>query len=125
MYSDYNSTIGILNQIIEAINQLEDWNKNLTDPDDYLTSPDGMMKLAATSMLLEAIGESLKKIQKKDGDGLFMIRPEIPWKSILKMRNHIAHGYFDIDASIVYEVVKEDLAPLKEAITYIKECIEE
>lgn len=32
------------------------------------------------------------------------------------MRDHIAHGYFDIDADIVFDVINNDLMPLREAI---------
>lgn len=32
------------------------------------------------------------------------------------MRNHIAHGYFELDADIVFETIKDDLTPLLEAV---------
>lgn len=32
------------------------------------------------------------------------------------MRNHIAHGYFQIDADFVYDVVRSDLDSLDGAI---------
>ncbi len=32
------------------------------------------------------------------------------------MRNHIAHGYFELDADIVYEAVKNDIPQLYESI---------
>lgn len=35
---------------------------------------------------------------------------------VIGIRNHIAHGYFDIDGDIVYDVVKNDLADLLKAI---------
>lgn len=35
------------------------------------------------------------------------------------MRDHIAHGYFDIDADFVYDVIQNDLLPLKNAITIL------
>lgn len=34
------------------------------------------------------------------------------------MRNHIAHGYFDINTDLVWDVVQNDLAPLLEATDY-------
>lgn len=44
------------------------------------------------------------------------ICPDIPWKDIMGMRDHIAHGYFGIDADFVYDVVAEDLVPLKNSV---------
>lgn len=37
----------------------------------------------------------------------------------MAMRNHIAHGYFEIDTEFVYLVIKNDLAPLSEAIDFL------
>lgn len=35
------------------------------------------------------------------------------------MRNHIAHGYFELDADIVFEAVKNDIPPLQEIISKV------
>ncbi len=34
------------------------------------------------------------------------------------MRDHIAHGYFDIDAELVFQTVKNNLNPLLEAVRF-------
>jgi len=34
------------------------------------------------------------------------------------MRNHIAHGYFDINADLVWDVIRNDLSPLLDATEY-------
>lgn len=41
------------------------------------------------------------------------------------MRNHIAHGYFDINEDYVLSVIKNDLAPLLEAVEYLIEITDE
>ncbi len=116
--SSNKRVIGLLQQIANAIHQLEDWNKNILDPEDYYNSPEGMKNLAASCMLIEAIGESIKQIDKITDSQLLSKRPEIPWNDVIGIRNHIAHGYFDIDGDIVFDVVKNNLQPLDEAITY-------
>jgi len=35
------------------------------------------------------------------------------------MRNHIAHGYFDIDVDVVCLILQNDLNPLLEATDYL------
>ena len=35
------------------------------------------------------------------------------------MRDHIAHGYFDINTDFVWDVIKNDLPQLQEAINYL------
>lgn len=109
---------GLLVQIRTAILQLKDWNSNIISSDDYYSSPDGMKNLAASCMLIEAIGEGIKQIDKITDGRLLVNRPEIPWKDVIGIRNHIAHGYFDIDGDMVLDVVKNDLDSLLEAINF-------
>ena len=115
--------IGILEQIQTAIGQLKEWNADIKQADDYYLSPDGMQKLAASCMLIEAIGEGIHQIDDMTEGKLFPERPEIPWEDVIGIRNHIAHGYFDIDGEVVYGVIKQDLDPLLEAVEYFLESL--
>ena len=113
-----NRVIGILLQIKEAISQLQEWNKQIQSADDYYNSPDGMKNLAANCMLIEAIGEGFKQIDKLTESKLLIERSDIPWRDVIGIRNHIAHGYFDIDGDIVFDVIKNNLAELLDAVDY-------
>ena len=108
----------MFSQIRNAILQLQSWNADTNSPDDYYTSPEGMKNLAASCMLIEAIGEGIKRIDNISQSKLLAKRPEIPWIDVMGMRNHIAHGYFDIDGDIVFDVVKNNLNDLLAAIDY-------
>lgn len=112
-------------QIQEAIHNLELWNESITDVNDLLSSPGGMKTLAADCMLIEAIGEGIKRIDERTHQQLLPVRPEIPWKAVKGMRNHIAHGYFDINTDFVWDVVKNDLPALRDAINYFIEHLYE
>ena len=105
-------------QIKTAIAQLKEWNAGVRSVDDYYGSPEGMKNLAASCMLIEAIGEGIKQIDKLTSSCLLGERPEIPWADVVGIRNHIAHGYFDIDGDIVFDVVKNDLDGLLQAVEY-------
>ncbi len=117
-FTSSNRIKGIFLQIKEAIEQLQEWNKDVQSADDYYSTPDGMKNLAASCMLVEAIGESINQIDKLTQSQLLIERPEIPWRDVIGIRNHIAHGYFDIDGDIVFDVVKNDLNDLLSAINY-------
>jgi len=39
---------------------------------------------------------------------------EVPWSEIIGMRNRIIHEYFNVDLTIVWEVVQNDLPQLRE-----------
>ena len=105
-------------QIKDAIHQLLEWNKDVSSPEDYYSSPDGMKNLAASCMLIEAIGEGIKQVDKLTHSKLLCERPEIPWIDVIGIRNLIAHGYFDIDGDIVFDIVKNNLNDLLAAVDY-------
>jgi uncharacterized protein with HEPN domain len=87
--------------------------------DDYLTSPEGLQKLAATCMLLESIGEGAKKVDKLLPDFLCQNEPQVPWQSVKGMRDQIAHGYFNVDADIIFDVVSNEIAQLHKSLTHL------
>ena len=119
MYSDSNRlTLSVFRQIESAILLIQEWNAGISDVDDYLRQPGGVQVLSATCMQLQAIGEGVKNIDKHTKGAWLPLRPEIPWKQVMGLRDHIAHGYFEIDAEIIFHTVKEDLAPLLAAVRF-------
>jgi uncharacterized protein with HEPN domain len=58
--------------------------------------------------LLEIIGEAARGISAE----FHQAHPEVAWKEMVGMRDHLAHGYFDINLDIVWQTVTEDLPPL-------------
>lgn len=94
------------------------WNAEIECVGDYLMQPSGVQILSATCMQLQAIGEGVKNIDKHTHGELLPKRPEIPWKQVMGLRDHIAHGYFEIDAEIIFHTVKEDTEPLLEAVRF-------
>lgn len=105
-----------LASVKETISQLTKWNQNISTVDDYYESQSGMQLLAANCTLITAIGEGVNRINKILPDFLSTTFPNIPWHAIISMRNHIAHGYFEIDADLVLEAVKNDIPSLFDAI---------
>lgn len=112
----------ILGQLIQACDLIITWNEGVASEDDYVTSPSGMEKMAATCMLLESIGESAKKIDRLIPGFLTENEPNIPWKQIKGLRDHIAHGYFELDATSIFDTTKE-IPELKEALIRLQDCI--
>jgi len=110
--------LDLLGNIRQAIIQIEDWNKDITDVNQLLSSPEGMKTLAADCMLLQALCEGIKQLDKRTNGGLLPLQPQIPWREVKGMRDHIAHGYFDINTDMVWNVITEDLSPLLEAIDW-------
>ena len=102
--------------IRKSILMLQEWNEGVQSTDEWTSTSSGMQKLAANCMLIEAIGEAVRQVDKRAGREFLNQRPEIPWQDVMSMRNHIAHGYFDLDDAYVLAVVQHDLQPLLEAV---------
>ncbi len=64
---------------------------------------------------LQILGEAAAKIpadqQSQYGD--------LPWTKMVGMRNILVHNYFNIDLDIVWQVVENELPPLKEKLSRI------
>jgi len=106
-----------------TIEQLVEWNQNICSSEEYYASQSGMQLLAANCTLITAIGEGVNRINRMLPGFLTEYLPEVPWRAIIGMRNHLAHGYFEVDADVVYEAVKTDIPPLCEAISKAIEII--
>lgn len=109
-------TLSLLQKIEQAIERIVS-NSSIVDSYQYyyLTST-GMERLESTCMLLIAIGESVKGVDKLTGKELLLHYPEIDWKGAMGIRDIIAHHYFDLDGEIVYDVVKNNLPLMLETI---------
>lgn len=111
----------LLQQIKTGILSLQEWNKDIDDMNTLLMSPQGMQALAGNCMIIMAVAEGFKKIDKYTDEKMLPLRPEIPWKQVFGLRNRIAHGYFDIDIEVITQVINEDLQPLLEATEFFIE----
>ena len=72
---------------------------------------DGLIFDAARIRLLE-IGEPVKALP----DDLLATQPSIPWRQIARMRDHLAHRYFDTAHAILQATADEDLPDLERAV---------
>ena len=84
LQSSQNKLIShILGKMIESCNLILEWNESITDANDYPMSPIGMEKMAASCMLIEAMGEGVKKIDKIAPGFLTEKNPQTQWKQIM------------------------------------------
>ena len=101
-----------LNDVVEAIEAVK----------DHLTRgglDDGLVYDAVRVRLIE-IGEAVKGIDPE----LLETEPDIPWKAIARMRDHLAHRCFDTDHAIVQDVVETEIDPLLRAVRLLLERVD-
>ena len=105
-----------LTQIQTLLNTITERSAKVKDIDDFLTSPSGMLLLDAVCMNLIALGEAVKNLDKVSNGELLPKYDQIYWGGIMRMRDKIAHHYFEVDAEVVLLTIKEDIPQVKTAI---------
>ena len=78
-----------------------------------------MFALGGFCMQLIFVGENVKVLSIRAPEVL-QRQPEIPWNEIMGLRNIIVHEYHHVDADEIYNVIKNDLPPLLEAVRNLR-----
>ena len=103
-----------LEHILAAIDRVTRYTSGKTY-DDLVA--DDMMYYAVVKNI-EIIGEAANMLTSEYQEA----HPETPWKKVKGMRNYIVHEYFQVDDIVVWDVVTNSLAPLREQVTrYLSE----
>jgi uncharacterized protein with HEPN domain len=102
-----------IQDILEALGEVEDFTAGMQF-EDFV---EDKKTINAVVRSLEVIGEAAKKMP----DSMREKYPEIPWKRMTGMRDKLIHEYFGIDLEIVWEVVTNELPPIKPLIQKVLE----
>lgn len=97
---DQISLIDMLNHAKEAVDLLGE-----ASLDDLVGNR--VMQLALRK-LVEVVGEAANRVS----EGMQQQYTSIAWGEIIGTRNRMVHGYDDVDLSILWDIIKNDLPPL-------------
>lgn len=97
-----------LRDIVENATKVETFTAGV-DFDAFLADE---MRAYATIRALEIIGEAVKQVPT----GLREQYPDVPWRSIARMRDKLIHHYFGVNLGVVWKTVTEDISPLKKVV---------
>lgn len=100
----------LLGDVLEAIEAIETY----VEGGEQAFRADGKTRDAAQMRLIE-IGEAIKKVQEL-GLKLSDIEPGIEWSKIAGMRDVIAHHYWRVSETLLWDTVQKSLPPLKDAV---------
>ena len=64
---------------------------------------------------IEIIGEAARRVS----DATRALYPEIPWSTMIAMRNLLIHDYDDVDMDIVWDTVHHDLPEIVQGLTVL------
>jgi uncharacterized protein with HEPN domain len=105
-----------LTKIEETILHIQSRTQSINSAEDFLKTPNGVDMLDVAVIRLEAIGETIKNIAKNTEGQLLIKYGNIPWQKIMKMRDIIAHHYFDVDEEVIFGIIKNDLNQLLDTV---------
>ncbi len=100
-----------LRHILDAIERLE---KHLRGYDKPSFKTDEKTQDAVVRQL-EIIGEAATNLTRD----LRTNNPQVEWQFAAAMRNRLIHGYFEVDAEIVWDTTQNDLPVFKKQIEEI------
>jgi len=113
---DKELVLEIMGQIYQATKTILKRFELVKSTDDFNSSPEGMEKLDSICMLLIAIGEALKNLDKATNKSLLPMYTQVDWKKAKGMRDIISHHYFETDAEVIYDVCKNHIPELAQTI---------
>ena len=105
-----------LNQIADALARVARRFQRIHSADDFLDSEHGQDMLDSICMMLIAVGENFKSIDRHTDGKLLAKYPDVNWKGVKGVRDVISHQYFNIDAEEIYYICSHDLKQLRATV---------
>ena len=97
-----------LQHILEAVGNIQEYTADMNLA-DFLAD---RRTCDAVIRNLEVIGEACNNVAKNHPDFAAQ-HATVPWGFAYEMRNALAHGYFTVDLTIVWQTIQNDLPALK------------
>ena len=115
----------LLDKVIESLEVIQQRTENIHCTNDFLDFATGTLLLDGVCMKLIATGESIKNLDKLTAGNLLIYYPQIPWREVMGMRDIIVHHYFEVDADVIFNTVKENIPLLMDTLLQMREDLKE
>jgi uncharacterized protein with HEPN domain len=101
-----------LQAILEALERIPRRFASIATAADFYASDAGIDRMDAICMILIAVGEELKNIDRKT-EGSFLSRyPDVKWRGVMGARDILAHTYFQVNAEQLFNICRHDIPKL-------------
>jgi uncharacterized protein with HEPN domain len=101
----------LIADMLEALRKIDSYTAGL----DHSAFLQDEKTIDAVVRNLEVLGEAAQQIP----DEFEARHPGVPWRRIAGLRNRIVHDYFGLDLEIIWQIVRNDLPPLKATLEKI------
>ncbi|MBN2143816.1 MAG: DUF86 domain-containing protein [Candidatus Aureabacteria bacterium] len=102
-----------ISDIVVSMNKIGDYTSGLT----FESFKNNDMIIDAVVRNFQIIGEASKNLP----EDIKAKYPLIPWKKMISLRNYIAHEYFGIDISIIWNIVTKNIPETKPLVIALLE----
>lgn len=97
-----------IEHMLDAVSQIERYVEDLSE-DDFLKD---RKTQDAVIRNFEILGEAARNIVSAAPE-FTAAHADVPWSEAYRLRNQVAHGYFDVDLKVVWQTIQRDLPCLK------------
>lgn len=97
-------TNAYIDLIISACKKISEYITGLNE-EEFLRQS---MAQSAVIMQLHVVGEMAKKLEKKTRDEI-----DVPWKTIIGLRNIISHEYFLLELNTIWKIAHHNIPELE------------
>ena len=115
----------LLDKVIESVKVIQQRTETIHCVNDFLDTATGTLLLDGACMKLIATGESIKNLDKLTAGDLLARYTQIPWREVMGMRDIIVYHYFEVDADVIFNTVKEEIPFLLEVLMQIRKDLNE
>ncbi len=105
-----------LTTVLEALERIPRRCAGIVTPSDFSDSPEGVDRMDAICMVLLAVGEELKSIDRKTEGRLLSRYPEMDWRGVVGVWDGFAQAYFRVNAEQLLSICKDDVPVLIDAV---------
>ena len=95
----------LIHDMLSAIRQIESYIAG-QDHDSFLHD---RKTIDAVVRNLEVLCEASRQLPQE----FVTQQPHVPWRLLAGLRNRIVHDYFGLDLEIIWQIISQDLPPLK------------
>ena len=112
-----------LETLLEALERIPRRFADIATPADFYASDAGIDRMDAICMILIAVGEEFKNIDRKTEGQLLSRYPGVKWRGAMGVRDILAHAYFQVNAEQLFDICRNDIPTLIEMVKTMIEDI--
>lgn len=113
-----------LRDVLEALERIPKRCAGIRTPSDFDDSDEGIEHKDSICMVLVAVGEELKSIDRKTDGKLLSRYPDAEWRGVMGVRDIIAHGYFKVNSEQLFDICGKDIPKLIDSVKQIIEDVQ-